>query len=83
MTKPPIYHEFREKMTSLMIGGFSFVAALAWNEAVKTLLEQFFPEDRNTIIGKFLYAILITILVVILSKYFLAEGKREEKNKKE
>lgn len=59
--------EFIQKTASLLLAGFSFVAALAWNEAVKALLDQIFPLSQNTIIAKFVYAIIITATLVFIS----------------
>ena len=58
--------EFREKTVTLILGGFGLVAALAWNEAIKSLFETLF-EKSNELIGKFVYAIIVTIVVVIVS----------------
>jgi len=61
-----IKREFKEKTVTLILGGFGLVAALAWNEAIKTLFETIFPK-KNELIGKFIYAIIVTIIVVIIS----------------
>jgi len=58
--------EFKEKTITLILGGFGLVAALAWNEAIKSLFDTLFPKS-NAIIGKFIYAIIITVVVVIIS----------------
>ena len=56
----------KEKTTTLIIGGFGLVAALAWNEAIKSLFDVYFKES-NGLIGKFIYALMITVIVVIVS----------------
>jgi len=61
-----VKREFKEKTITLILGGFGLVAALAWNEAIKTLFETIFPK-KNELIGKFIYAIIVTIIVVIVS----------------
>jgi uncharacterized membrane protein len=58
--------KIQEKTITLILGGFGLVAALAWNEAIKSLFEEMF-EKRGTLISKFFYAFLITIIVVIIS----------------
>jgi hypothetical protein len=59
--------EFKKKTITLILGGFGLVAALAWNEAIKSLFETFFPKKSNALIGKFVYALIITFVVVFLS----------------
>jgi len=58
--------EFKEKTITLILGGFGLVAALAWNEAILSLFETIFKKS-NALIGKFIYAIIITVIVVALS----------------
>jgi len=43
------------------------VAGLAWNDAIKSLIEFFFPNQQNTVLAKIVYAAVITLVVVILS----------------
>lgn len=54
----------KEKMVTLILAGFGLVAALAWNDAVQTLFSVLFPKSEG-VVGKFFYAVLVTILVVI------------------
>jgi len=61
-----INEEIKEKTLTFILGGFGLVAALAWNEAIKTLFETFFPKE-SALIGKFIYAIIVTIIVVLAS----------------
>jgi len=61
-----VKREFKEKTITLILGGFGLVAALAWNEAIKSLFETFFTKS-NELIGKFIYAIIVTAIVVIVS----------------
>ena len=56
----------QEKTITLILGGFALVAALAWNEAIKSLFEQLL-KSSGTLIGKFIYALLVTLIVVIVS----------------
>jgi len=47
-----------------VIGAFGFVAALAWNEAIKSLLDRFFKSDNN-VVSLFVYASVVTIIAII------------------
>ncbi|KKS65022.1 MAG: hypothetical protein UV67_C0020G0012 [Parcubacteria group bacterium GW2011_GWC1_43_12] len=69
--------ELREKTTGYILAGLGVVAGLAWNEAIKSLIEFLFPLGQNSILLKFLYAILITLFVVILSTYIVRLGNKE------
>jgi formate/nitrite transporter FocA (FNT family) len=68
--------EFKEKTLTLILGGFGLVAALAWNEAIKTLFETLLPKS-SALIGKFIYAITVTGIVVFVS--YLLKKVSEEK----
>ncbi|OGY67842.1 MAG: hypothetical protein A3I24_01535 [Candidatus Harrisonbacteria bacterium RIFCSPLOWO2_02_FULL_41_13b] len=62
-------------MTTSFVTALSVVVALAWNEAVKALLEKLFGVN-NGLIAKFFYAVIITVVLVVLSLQF---SKKEEK----
>ena len=66
-----IKQEIRQKTLGYITAGFGLVAGLAWNEAIKALIEYLFPLSQNGILAKFIYAIVITILLVIISMYMM------------
>lgn len=76
-----IKKEIRQKTIGYILTAFGLVAGLAWNEAIKGLIEYFFPLNKNTILAKFIYAIIITLVVVIVSVYVmrLLGGNKEGK----
>lgn len=47
----------------LLTAAFSFVAALAWNDAIQSLFLRVFGAS-NTLVAKFLYAAVLTIIIV-------------------
>jgi cadmium resistance protein CadD (predicted permease) len=61
--------EIQEKTLSYILAAFGLIAALAWNDAIKGLIEYFFPLEQNTVLIKCLYAFLITLIVVVISTY--------------
>lgn len=63
--------EIRQKTAGYIAAGFGVVAGLAWNDAIKSLIEAVFPDTEETIIAKFLYALIITTLVVTLSIFLV------------
>ncbi len=60
---------FKEKMVTFILAGFGVVASLAWNEAIKSLVDTLLPKQTSALIGKFIYAILVTFIVVLISRY--------------
>jgi len=79
--KKKVAKELREKTAGYIIGAFGFVAGIAWNDAIKALIEYLFPlsKDANSIVLKFVYAIVVTIVIVFVTLYFLKFLKKEEK----
>ena len=55
-----------DKAMTFMLAGFGFVAALAWNEAVKSLIEKYFKAGE-AVSSRFIYAVIITLLVVLIT----------------
>ncbi len=64
------HRELIQQLVTLSTSGFGLVAALAWNEAIQTLVQQdiqrFFP-SQSGVISKFIYALLITALAVLIT----------------
>lgn len=81
-----IKKEFNKKLFSYITAGFGLVAGLAWNEAIKSFIEYLFPLTKNTTLAKFIYAILITVILVLITYYlsqlFLEEEKETKKEEK-
>ena len=59
--------EILQKVADLMTAGLGLVAALAWNEAIKAFFSQFFPQPGGNVIALTLYALLITIIIVLIT----------------
>ncbi len=58
--------EVLEKIIQLMTAAFGLVAALAWNDAIQSLFTTIFGEAGD-LAAKFAYAILITVVVVLVT----------------
>ena len=67
----------KEKMVTLILAGFGLVAALAWNDAIQTLFNSFFPQGSG-LIGKFVYAVIVTLIVVIISLQLKRISEKKE-----
>lgn len=73
--------EVREKTLGYIITSFGLVAGLAWNDAIKAFIDRFFSDPGNGLKAKFLYAALLTVIVVIVSLYVSRLFKVEKKKK--
>jgi hypothetical protein len=69
--KPSMRKEIRERTAGYIGTALGLVAGLAWNDAIKALIETLFPSPQNNILAKFGYAIVITIIVVMLTIYLV------------
>ncbi|MDR0777928.1 MAG: DUF5654 family protein [Methanomassiliicoccaceae archaeon] len=54
-----------ETFATLMTAAFGMIAALAWNTAIKALIDEVFGTTGNALLPLFVYAIIITIIAVI------------------
>jgi len=68
----------KEKMVTLILAGFGLVAALAWNDAIQTLFRVLFPKSDG-VVGKFIYAALVTLIVVFITVQLKKISEKEEK----
>ncbi len=75
--KEEIEKAIKEKIFSYIIAAFGLVAGLAWNEAIKSFIEFVFPKTGNSLIAKFTYALILTIIVVLISMYLSKIFKKE------
>jgi len=73
-----IQQEVRQKTRDLILAAFGFVAGLAWNEAIKALIEKVFPQDGNSVWAKLAYALFVTLMVVLVSAYFVHTSPKNE-----
>ena len=65
--KKTLREEAKERTLNLIIAALGFVAGLAWNDAIKALIESFFPIGTDTLAARFAYAIVVTLAVVIVT----------------
>ena len=59
----------RKKMFGYIAAGLGLIAGLAWNDAIRTLIDYFIPDTGNTIVAKMLYALFVTIIVGLILFY--------------
>jgi hypothetical protein len=58
--------EVLDTIITLMTTAFGLVAALAWNEAIQALFAAVLPQGGD-LAAKFLYAIVVTVIVVFVT----------------
>lgn len=70
----------KEKTVSYIVAAFGLVAGLAWNEAVKSLIEYIFPSAGNSIMAKIFYAAVLTVVLAAISFYLTKLIKKKKNN---
>lgn len=63
------YKEFIAQLVALSTSAFGFAAALAWNETIQQTVKDFIEPTipGAGVFSKFIYAILVTLLGVIVT----------------
>ncbi len=78
--KNRVERDLRKITVGYIIAAFGFVAGLAWRDVSMALVEYLFPISKDTILAKFLYAILVSIALAFASIYILRFiGKTKKK----
>lgn len=73
-----IKNSLETSIAKYILAGFGLVVGLAWNEAIKESINVFFPSETETLVAKFIYAIVITIFVVIVTFILVKVFKTED-----
>ncbi len=68
----------KQRTFSYIITALGLVAGLAWNEAIKSLIDNIFPLEKNSLLAKFIYAFGVTLIVILVIFYL---EKRIKRNK--
>lgn len=71
--------EALKKVSGYIAAAFGLVVGLAWNDAIKSLIDYFFPLQRETIWVKFIYAGVLTILMAIGAVFLVRLFKKDKK----
>jgi hypothetical protein len=78
-SKRRIVTEVKAKIAGYSTAGLGLIAGLAWNEAIKELIIMLRLPQGESVMAKFLYAIIMTILVALAGVYLAhALGDEEE-----
>lgn len=73
-------YEVIDKLSALIAAAFGLVAALAWNDAIKSLFAEGGPLYFMAAYGIWGYAILVTLIAVLVTIWV---GRMAERAKKE
>lgn len=71
--------EVLDKFAQLITTALGLVAALAWNTAIQNLFNQLFGAAGGKLAGQFVYAALITLIVIFAT---IAVSRAAERTKK-
>ena len=71
--------EVLDKFAELITVALGLVAALAWNTAIQSLFTMIFGKAGSALIGQFIYAIIITLVVIFAT---IAVGRASERAKR-
>ncbi len=73
-----VREQVRTQTVGYIAAAFGLVAGLAWNDAIKAFIENVFPLGQGTMWAKFIYAIIITVFVVIITKYLVRLANKKQ-----
>jgi hypothetical protein len=71
--------EVLDKFAELITVALGLVAALAWNTAIQNLVTMIFGKAGSALIGQFVYALIITLVVIFAT---IAVSRAAERAKK-
>ncbi len=75
--KKGLRSEIRAQSFGYILTALGLVAGLAWNEAITALIKTIFPLGGG-LFPKFIYAIIVTIVVIVVSKSLLTLSKTDQ-----
>lgn len=64
-----------QEFATLITNAFSIVAALAWSEAIRNLLQTNLLED-HPLVGPLVFAVMVTMLTYLVSTTIGKKGKQ-------
>jgi hypothetical protein len=82
--KIKVAREIKNQTIGYILTALGLVAGLAWNQAIQALVKKFFPSDSGSLLANFSYAVVITVIIVLVTLYLLKfQDKKEEEEKNE
>lgn len=71
--------EVRKQASGYILAGLGVVAGLAWNDAIKALIDFVYPVSGSGLWAKFVYAVILTAVIVVVSMYIVRRVQTDEK----
>lgn len=78
--KTKLHREILKQMLTLATSGFGLVAALAWNQLIQEIVNEYIKKylgSSSGIISMAIYAVVVTILAVVVT-YNLSKLIKED-----
>jgi uncharacterized BrkB/YihY/UPF0761 family membrane protein len=73
-----VANEVQEKLISYLLAAFGLVAGLAWNEAIKAGIDAIYSSPEDSLMAKFMYAGILTLIIAIITTIFVLVTKKDE-----
>lgn len=68
------------KFAGYILASFGLVAGLAWNDAIKSYIEIWFPLTGETAAAKLIYAVILSLVIVLVSIFISKLLKKMQEN---
>lgn len=68
-------------LATLMTASVGMVAALAWDDAVKTVMDRYYPQKGEGVRAKVAYATTVTVFSVIATIWIAKSAKKAKEIK--
>lgn len=70
--------ELRVQSIGYIVAALGLVVGLSWNDAIKSVIDHFFSTEGSGILAKFVYALAVTVLIILLSQFLLRLTRKDE-----
>lgn len=70
------YGSIKKQLPIIIMGSLSLMASLAWNEAIKSIIDYYYPNtiNKDNYMSKVVYAAILSVIIIlvifIITKYF-------------
>ena len=75
--------EILDKFSQLIMTALGLVAALAWNDAIQTLFQQYLGTAGGALAAKIFYAVFVTFIVIFATIVVSRAAERAKKLEEE